>query len=204
MELREALLQLNVIHAHVSRTELFRGYRAISVGTTAVFALLGGFLQAAYITNPVENVRAYLQLWIGIAGLSVVTVAIEQVRRCLNDSSKFAFRQTLLVVGQFLPCLVAGAVLTWMLTTHAPQCAPLLPGLWAILFSLGVFASCPYLPREISIVAIYYLVAGSGAIAWSHEGNALAPGAMVYTFGIGQLLTAAVLYHTLERPRGER
>ena len=36
----------------------------------------------------------------------------------------------------------------------------MLPGLWQILFSLGVFASCRLLPRATFGVAVFYLVAG--------------------------------------------
>ena len=36
----------------------------------------------------------------------------------------------------------------------------MLPGLWAICFSLGMFASRTLLPRGIAVAAGYYLIAG--------------------------------------------
>ena len=38
----------------------------------------------------------------------------------------------------------------------------MLPGLWSILFSLGIFASYRLLPRETFWLAVYYLAAGVG------------------------------------------
>ena len=49
----------------------------------------------------------------------------------------------------------------------------------------------------------WYLVAGSLALAWGQGEAALSPWTMGVMFGIGQLLTALILYVTLERT-GER
>ena len=75
----------------------------------------------------------------------------------------------------------------------------MLPGLWSILFGLGVCASCWLLPPQMYAVAVYYLLAGAACILEGQGTAALAPWTMLATFGIGQFLTAAVLYWTLER-----
>jgi hypothetical protein len=75
----------------------------------------------------------------------------------------------------------------------------MLPGLWALFFSLGVFASCRLLPRAVCIAGVWYLVAGVLALAWGQGPAALSPWTMGITFGIGQLLTAVILHFTLER-----
>jgi hypothetical protein len=54
-------------------------------------------------------------------------------------------------------------------------------------------------PQHIVVVAIYYLLAGVACLAMASEAHALSPGAMAGTFGVGQLLTAAILYLGLER-----
>ena len=80
---------------------------------------------------------------------------------------------------------------------------PLLPGLWALLFGLGIFASRPYLVRASGWVALYFYAAGA-ALLWFARGpetiNAWAVGG---TFGVGQLLTACVLYWNLERDESQ-
>ena len=78
----------------------------------------------------------------------------------------------------------------------------LLPGLWSILFSLGVFASRRLLPRAIVGVAWFYLLAGLGCLAMAQGEASLSPWAMGIPFGGGQLLAAAVLYRTLECDHG--
>ena len=40
----------------------------------------------------------------------------------------------------------------------------MLPGLWQVLYSLGIFASCRLLPRAIFGVAVFYLHRGLGAL----------------------------------------
>src|SRR4029434_9402270 len=67
-------------------------------------------------------------------------------------------RRTRQVVGQFLPSVLAGAIITASLVHLSAALVPLLPGLWAICFGLGIFASRPYLPRASGwVAAVYYL-----------------------------------------------
>ena len=76
---------------------------------------------------------------------------------------------------------------------------PLLPGLWAICFGIGIFASRPYLPRASGWVALFYYAAGV-ALLWRANGTTPLHAWWVGgTFGIGQLLAAFVLFWNLER-----
>ena len=106
---------------------------------------------------------------------------------------------TRLALDQFVPCLVAGGLLTMVMAVSVPEGLVLLPGLWQILFGLGIFASCRLLPRAIWYVAAFYLLAGLGTLIVARGPMALAPWAMGGPFGIGQLMAAGVLYWTLER-----
>src|SRR6476660_288263 len=142
MELGEALERIDVIRAHVARTGVFRGYKAATVGCTGLLAFLASVVQPLVVPDPLENVHQYLQLWIGVAAISVICVAIELATRCVKSDSPLQREQTLRAVEQFVPCLVAGASVTWAVVHFSPSAATLLPGLWAIMFSLGIFASC--------------------------------------------------------------
>jgi hypothetical protein len=106
---------------------------------------------------------------------------------------------TWLALEQFCPSLVAGALLTIVLVRAAPESLWMLPGLWQVVYSLGIFASCRLLPRATFWVAAFYLVTGLTVLAVARGDAALAPWAMALPFGAGQLLAAAVLYSTLER-----
>jgi len=199
MELREALSQITAIRAQIARTETFRGYRAATVGFSGLMALAGAALQAVWIPQPAEHVGAYLALWIGAAAVSVLVCGAEMAVRSYRATSPLTRQLTLLAVEQFLPCVVAGGLLTYAMATFATQSLWMLPGLWAIVFSLGVFASCRLLPRQIFWVGTYYLVAGIAVLALARAEAAFSPWAMAATFGVGQMLAAAILYFTLER-----
>ena len=63
------------------------------------------------------------------------------------------------------PCLVAGALLTFAIARTAPESAWILPGIWQVLYSLGIFASYRLLPRATFGVALFYLLTGLVCLA---------------------------------------
>jgi hypothetical protein len=199
MELRDALTQISEIRRQMARTEVFRGYRAVPVAFSGVLALGAAAIQAAWIANPQEELPAYLALWVGAAVASTVGAGTEMILRARQSLSPWRREITWLAVEQFLPCLVAGGLLTLVLVRFAPESLWMLPGLWQILYSLGVFASCRLLPRATFVVAVFYLATGLTSLALARGPAALSPWAMGLPFGIGQLLAATVLYRTLER-----
>ena len=111
---------------------------------------------------------------------------------------------TWLAVSQFLPSIVAGGLVTVVLVGYAPESRWMLPGLWAVLFSLGIFASYRLLPPATFWVGLFYLTAGVMCLALAQGRAELSPWAMGIPFGFGQLLAAGVLYWTLERTDAEK
>jgi hypothetical protein len=199
MELREALTQITEIRLHMARTEVFRGYRAVPAAFSGAVALVAATAQAIAVQDPVQQINAYLALWIGAAVVSGLSAAIEMGVRARNASSPLTRELTYLAIEQFCPCLVAGALVTMVVVRSAPECAWILPGLWQVLYSLGIFASCRLLPRSMFGVAVFYLICGLGTMALTRGESALSPWAMGLPFCVGQLLAAAVLYCALER-----
>lgn len=203
MELGEALDRIDAIRAHVARTGVFRGYKAATVGSTGLLALLAAAVQPIVAPDPLGNVGRYLVLWIGVAAVSFAAIAAELAWRCLKSASMLEREKSLKAVQCLLPSLAAGAAVTWAIVQFSPEAAQLLPGLWAVMFSLGVAASCGQLPSPAAAVAVYYFAAGVTCLAIARDESALSPWAMAGTFGVGQLLTAAILYLTLERRHAE-
>lgn len=105
----------------------------------------------------------------------------------------------MLAVGQFAPSVVAGGLLMFVLAWFAPENLWMLPGLWSLLFGLGIFASYRLLPRATFLVAAFYLIVGLADLALAQGPFAFSPWAMGIPFGVGQLFAASVLYWTLER-----
>lgn len=202
MELQEALAQVSEIRLQIARSEAFRGYRSATAGFSALLALAAALLQPVFVPAPEHDPGAYLTLWIAAAGVSVAVTAIEMAARCRRSESPINSRTTWMAVEQFLPCVIAGGVLTAVLALYAVDSLWMLPGLWGILFSLGIFASRRLLPRAVIWVAVYYLVCGAVALALAQGSRAFSPWAMGITFGGGQSFAAIVLYVTLERDHG--
>ena len=70
----------------------------------------------------------------------------------------------------------------------------MLPGLWKILVSLGIFASARSLPRTVTLGGAWYFVAGFACLLLASQSHALSPWIMGVPFVAGQLLMAAILY----------
>jgi hypothetical protein len=199
MELREALTQITEIRLQLARTEVFRGYRAMPVAFSGGVALIAAVIQSGTITEPAMQIGPYLTLWVGAALMCGLAAALEMMIRARNAASPLTRQLTWLACEQFCPCLLAGALVTFVLVRFAPECLWMLPGLWQIFFGLGVFASCRLLPRPTFWVAVFYLGTGLAVLAVGRGESALAPWTMGLPFGAGQFLAAAVLYCTLER-----
>jgi hypothetical protein len=198
MELREALTQITEIRLQLARTEVFRGYRAMPVAFSGVVAVVAAVIQAVTITDPILQISPYLVLWIGAAVISGLAAGLEMVVRARNAGTPLTRELTWLALEQFCPCLVAGALLTIVLVRTSPASLWMLPGLWQVVYSLGIFASCRLLPRATFWVAVFYLVSGLSVLALAHDDAALSPWVMGFPFGVGQLLAAVILYRTLE------
>src|SRR5436853_7571614 len=118
MDLHEALTQISEIRQQVARTETFRGYRAAPVAFSAVVACVAALLQPVIVPEPATNFVAYLGLWIGAALLSMFVTGVVMIWHCKQSSSSLTIPVTLLAVGQFLPSVVAGGLVTFVLFQH--------------------------------------------------------------------------------------
>jgi hypothetical protein len=194
MNLDKALADITAIRTQMARGAEFRGYGPATVAATGCVALLAAAAQALFLPDPAADVLAYLALWIATAAISVVLIGIEMGSRSRRMHSGLADEMIWAATGQFIPAGVAGALLTFVLFRVAPQSLWMVPGLWQIFFSLGFFASCRSLPRQLYAVGVWYLAAGLTSFAIAGETGAFSPWVMGIPFGLGQFLMAAVLY----------
>jgi hypothetical protein len=197
-ELRQALDDINAIRSQVARGTQFRGYGPLSVASSGILALAVAAAQARWAQSSEHDLRLFLLVWISTAAVAVLLSGLETVFRVRRVHSGLALEMIQAAVEQFLPCIVVGLLLTVVLMRVAPQDSWMLPGLWAVIFSLGVFASCRFLPRQMFAVGAWYLAAGLVSLFIAAGHHALLPWAMGISFGVGQLLVAAVLYFGFE------
>jgi hypothetical protein len=197
-ELERALADIHAIRGQIAVSTQFRGYGPASVAASGVLALV----VAAFQTRLFEvrshgafeqDMRSYLAVWVSVAAVAVLLTALETLKRARRVHSGLAPEMLHRAVEQFVPALMSGALLTIVLLRFAPQNLWMLPGLWQIVFSLGVFASCRFLPWQMGIVGVWYLSAGLACIALCGLKGACSPWAMGIPFGVGQLLVAGIL-----------
>lgn len=193
MQINDALTLVRELRERVEQSDHYCCYRATTVAVSGFMAIAAGIAQSIWLSNPQANLGSYLQLWITVATVSVTVIGTEVWWRWHSTSSALRRQQTLVAISQFVPCLVAGVLITIVIYDQANEYAPMLPGLWSILFSMGICSSLRQLPASAIYVAGYYLLSGTLALSYARDEQALAPWAMIFTFGIGQLLSALVL-----------
>lgn len=199
MNPREAERQIAEIRERMARSQDFRGFASLPVAGSGLLALAGAALQGSLAPHPMESLAPYLALWIAIAVLGLSTVSLGLRSWLQRTGSELRGERTMEAVERVAPCMIVGALLTFFLVGGAPQAAWMLPGLWSLIFALGCFASSSLLSREIFWAGAYYVFAGVICLSLGRDAQALAPWQMALAFGGGQLLTAAVLYLTVER-----
>ena len=203
MELRDALVQIAEIRESMARGAVFRGYRAVTTGFSGVVAVVTGVLQAVVVPEVSKDPAGFIGLWVGAAAICLVAVGVEmfvRTQRGAGGSRSDVQRSlTMMAVEGFVPAAVAGGLMAYVFGAFISGSVWMLPGVWMVLFSMGVFASARLLPREVFWVAGYYLLAGVAALVVGSRGL-VGPGVeMMVGFGVGQTFAAGVLWFKLER-----
>jgi len=201
-DLHRALGDISNIRRQMARTTEFRGYGPATLAATAVCAGFAAVAQAVWVPDPVSHINSYLAIWISTAALSAALIAVQTVTRAHRMHSGMADEMIHMAVEQFLPSVGAGALITIVLVRFAPSALWMLPGLWQVIFSLGVFSSCRFLPKQMVTAGAWYLITGLTCLALAGN-RALSPWAMGIPYGVGQLLVAGVVFTTANEGSNE-
>jgi hypothetical protein len=196
MNVHEALGALAEIHQQLAKSEVYRGYHPTATAASGMCGLVACAVQPWVV--PSGDALGFIRYWLPTAVMCAVVSGSVTLFRYLSIDSELDRRRTRQVVGQFLPSLVAGAMLG-LVWYRLEASVELLPGLWAICFSLGIFSSRPYLPRAAGWVGLFYLAAGCAWLWWPPVDLAEAGRAIGVTFGAGQASAAWVLWRNQER-----
>lgn len=199
MNVERALDQITEIHAHLRKSEVYRGFHSYPVALSGVSALGAAWAQGplGWATVPHD----YVLYWVALAVANVAMIGGVMAWRYWRLETPSEQRRTRLVVGQFAPTLGAGIVVTAAMFGAAPEWLALMPGLWAMIFSLGLFATRLSLPHGVGWTALFYFAAAAVMLLWARGGGRLSPWLMGATFGTGQILSALFLYWNFERRR---
>jgi hypothetical protein len=191
-DLHRALGDISSIRRQVARSTEFRGYGPATLASTACFAAIAAGVQALWVPDPANHVGAYLSIWIWTAVASAALIWVQMRTRSRRIHSALADDMIRMAVEQFLPSAITGALVTAVIVRYVPHISSTIPGLLQVVFSLGVFSSCRFLPRPMLAAGLWYLATGLFCIALG-DARAFSPWAMAIPYGAGQLLVAAVL-----------
>ena len=192
-DLNRALVDIRNIRRQVAQTTEFRGYGPLTLSATGVLALLAGVVQSHWIPEPANCPVQYVALWLATAVLCAALIASQMLARAKRIHSGMADEMIRMAVAQFIPAGIAGAILPMVLLHVTHGVFWMLPGLWQIVFALGVFASCRCLPRPMLLAGAWFLLTGLACVAIGDE-RALAPAMMAGAYAIGMMLVAAIHY----------
>ena len=193
-DLDKALADIIAIRSQLAAGTAFRGYGPAAVAATAIVALLTATLQYFWLDDPTHHPLTFLFGWGLAAAVAAAMIFIEMVARSRRHHSGLADAMIHQAVEQFLPSAVAGVLLAMVLWKFALESLWLLPGLWQVLVSLGMFASVRSLPRTVALAAAWYFVAGFTVLLLASHSHELSPWTMGLPFVFGQSLMATILY----------
>lgn len=202
MNLNRALSDIAQIRAQLDRAEAYRGFRSLTVGLSAIFVVAGGCVQRIWIEYPEQQPLLFLKIWIVVAILSATACTIEMLVRNRISGNPLTEKLHRSLICRTLPAIFVGFVMTLAATNVSVEQDLLLrflPGLWAMLYGLGLWACGSALPRLAHLATGFFLLGGSIAILTAANGVAAHPSQMVYLFAVGQILLAGALYWKVER-----
>ncbi len=201
-DLHKAIGDISSIRRQMARSTEFRGYGPATLAATGLFAICAAGAQMLWVPDPAHHEYGYLAVWLTTATLSAALTGIQMYTRSRRIHSGMSDEMIQMAVEQFLPAVGAGLLLAIVLVHSVPGSVWLLPGLWQVTFSLGIFSSCRFLPRPIVSAGAWYLFTGLACI-WLGPGYALSPWAMGVPYGLGQLLVAGILLFAAKEGQDE-
>jgi hypothetical protein len=192
-ELHKALGDISSIRRQVAQSTQFRGYGPATLAATGAIAMIAAAVQSRWLPNPVDHLWIYLRIWLATAIVSAAVTGAQMYARTRRIHSGLSDEMIRMAVEQFLPAAGAGFLITFVLVHYAPSVLWILPGLWQVIFSLGIFSSCRFLPRPMAAAGAWYML--TGLVCLTLDGRrAFEPWTMGLAFGIGQLLVAGILF----------
>jgi len=195
MNVRNALDQLEQIHDQITRSEVYRGFRVPAVLMVGILAFVAAAVEQ--IVPGTETPGGFVSFWVTVAGICGLVGTATAVHLYTIREDEFERRRSRRVLAQFAPCIFTGAVVTFA-AARIPEYAAFLPGLWGMIFGLGVIATRLHLPAGIGLVGIWYLASGAAFLLKAMPNDKPSEWSVGFEFGIGHLLTAFVLWRDAE------
>lgn len=193
-DINKALSDIGEIRTQIAAGTSFRGYGPVAIVITGVIGIATSLAQSLYRIAPDTKPTLFVGSWIGAGLFSAAVVRIEMQGRSRRHHSSLADTMIAQAIEQFLPAAAACLFIPIFLLRFEPQVLWMMPGLWQLFVSLGIFASVRTLPRNIMLVAGFYFVSAFASLMLAEHHHDLSPWLMGVPFFAGQMLMAAILY----------
>ncbi len=212
MNIHRALSDLAEIRAQLDRTETYRGFRSAMVGISVLVLGIGYWMESIWVgVGPAQQVDQYLIVWVSVAVISAIIAGIEMLIRSRVSGNPMVGRLHWSLASNIAPSFLVGFVVTLLIGFHAREMSVsssgggmiwALPGLWSMIYSLGLLNCRSNLPVQVVGVAVYFLFAGILLLGYNWMTRETAGWQMLVSFGVGQSFLALVLFWNLERSDG--
>src|SRR5262249_20955324 len=161
-DIDKALSDIVEIRSRIAAGTSFRGYGPLAIAVTGIIGLLTAIGQSLFL--PAITNSQFVWSWIGAGILSAAVVRVEMQDRARRHPSRLADALVYPAIAQFVPAAAAALFLPIFLLRYMPQALWLMPGLWQIFVSLGIFASLRSLPATVNWGAFFYFLSGAATL----------------------------------------
>jgi hypothetical protein len=197
-ELNRALADILEIRTQIAAGTAFRGYGPTTIAMTGVIGFATAIAQNLWPNLFAYSAQAYILCWMITGGICATVIGIEMQGRSRRLHSYLAHSLLKQALEQFLPAAAACLFVPLFFLKFSPQSLWMMPGLWQLFVSLGIFASIRNLPRKIALGAAWYFLTGFASLLFANSFHILSPWLMGLPFFSGQLLIAAILFFSSE------
>jgi hypothetical protein len=202
IDTNDALDKIEEIHNQLSKFGLYKGYKSIVVAISGLIGICGASIQRFFVKE-IDGID-FVIFWCIIAGINLVLCTLMILYQYFFKESDFERKKTLAVMVQFIPMIIGGIIVTPFFALNGSSSILLLPGLWALLFGIGILNVRPYLSGLTFIASAFYFLGAIILFYLRFYFMDLLSIGMGLTFGIGQIISAFVLYWSMERNSYER
>lgn len=195
-DLDKALADIVEIKSRLARSSEFMGLGPAALAASGALAFLVAMAQS--ILPSATEPFAYFAGWVVTAVAACSLIGAEMLRRSRQHHGGLADQMIREAVLHFVPAGVAGAALLAFFAQFAPDDLWLVPGLWLILVSLGIFAATRSLPSGMIYAGAWYFLCGFTVLLLAATGHTLSPWSMGLPFALGQSGIALLVHRATE------
>ena len=173
-DLDKALADIVEIKSRLAQSTAFRGLGPAALALTGLLAFVVALVQSLW-SGEHPAPAPYFTAWVATAVTASALIGAEMLRRADRHPAGLADQMIREAVLHFVPAGVVGAGLLAFFSLYEPDLLWLLPGIWLLLVSLGIFAAARSLPPAMVVAGAWYLLSGFAVLMIAAGDRSLSP-----------------------------